>query len=391
MHRDRKSSKGEWIRLSQLRAGSTGIGGSLGPLIAAELSDRLRWNPDEAEVRLSYVERLAAEQEFARVNLINAVRMFQADTVLMFNGRFVLDEVILSVARSEGLDVLRYEAGGDLRGFDLFTHSANDREALQRRMVPLIEIVRSDPRAREIGASWFETRVRQPEGMHARTADVGLTGEFVTFFTSSPDEFFLTRPEEMRGYLSQIDAIRAVRDSLATNGSPELVVRTHPNMRNKSPLERKAWSRSLSGLTGIRVIDEEQSIDSYELARRSKWVITYGSTIGVEAMYLGLPTITMGSSLYSSLIEEPVARSLSDLRQILRHPQPVDEHRVLAYGLFMQVRGFPFLRYERLGHGTGQLLGRPLPRFGRLSNFFPGINQRLHTRRVKNHYVRPVA
>jgi hypothetical protein len=258
-------------------------------------------------------------------------------------------------------------------------------------MVPLIEVVQSDLRARALGASWFDARVGLPEEPRAQPSTAGSSGDFITFFTSSPDEFFLVDPDDAKGYLGQLDAIRAVRDSLAAIGSPELVVRTHPNMRYKSPLEREVWSRSLSGLSGIRVIDEEQRVNSYELARRSKWVVTYGSTMGVEAMYLGRPTITMGPSLYSSLIEEPVARSADDLRQILSHTQPVDQHRVLAYGLFMQVRGFPYLRYERRGHGTGRLLGRPLPRFGRLSNLVPGIDQRLRTRRVRRHYVRPVA
>ena len=49
----------------------------------------------------------------------------------------------------------------------------------------------------------------------------------------------------------------------------------------------------MSNIDGVRYIPPTSSIDSYSLASASDLIITFGSTIGVESLYLGKPTISL--------------------------------------------------------------------------------------------------
>jgi len=85
--------------------------------------------------------------------------------------------------------------------------------------------------------------------------------------------------------------------------------------------------------------------------------VTYGSTSGVEAGFLGKPVIVMGPSAYNKLGCALEVFNADQLRTAIEIPPAPNSSAALSYGLMMQRRGF---NYERLGktvQGTSMLAG----------------------------------
>ncbi len=84
------------------------------------------------------------------------------------------------------------------------------------------------------------------------------------------------------------------------------VIRAHPDETRpgKESLESVAdWVQKsgASTLSNILFVPPDQYFSSYELIRRSKFVMVYNSTIGLEAVLLGAPVLSGGKSRYTQL------------------------------------------------------------------------------------------
>lgn len=378
----------EWVSSSHLHSALGLPSPRFADALIGELSDRLRWNPDEFLIHNHLIGSYISEYLELSEALSDLVEELSITDVVLFNGRFAASAAVIDTAEDMHLQVWFHEGGGELRGYDVHEHSAHDRSALQRRMARLIPTVQSDDQAYKLGLEWFSQR-GVTANFHPNSASFRNRSKenLITFFSSSPDEFSLFADDQRNRYLPQLEAIRAAIE-LARSTDSRLVLRTHPNMRTKSVRERNAWHSSLGAFNDIHVIHEDEDADSFALVEQSDLVLTYGSTIGIEAMVAGKPTITMGASIYSYLLEEPVAYSLEDLMEVSGNIWIPAPERLLAYGLFLQTRGFPYLNYKSNNHGTGVFLGKRIPRLGRLSNVVPAIHERRQASRIAQRLVR---
>lgn len=94
------------------------------------------------------------------------------------------------------------------------------------------------------------------------------------------------------------------------------ILRAHPDEGRKGKESRESvadWvkNRGLLRQPNIVFIDSNQYVSSYELIRRSHFVMNYNSTIGLEATLLGRPVLTAGKARYTQIPTTffPVARS----------------------------------------------------------------------------------
>ncbi len=141
------------------------------------------------------------------------------------------------------------------------------------------------------------------------------------------------------------------------------VLRAHPdeNRPGKASLESVSqWvdQKHADTLPNLIFIDSDQALSSYELIQRSKFVMVYNSTIGLEASILGHPVISAGRARYTQL---PTVFFPSTLRNIstgqfhslLQRRYPfhlnikLNARRFLYYQLFrssLPFSGFPTRR-----------------------------------------------
>lgn len=119
-----------------------------------------------------------------------------------------------------------------------------------------------------------------------------------------------------------------------TRNHPEtlFVIRAHPD--EKRPVSNKISNESVHDwvyrnqvhlLPNVVFIEPDEFLSSYELIQRSKFVLVYNSSIGLEATLLGVPVICGGKARYTQYPTVYLPESASALRSTIEKFLDADE------------------------------------------------------------------
>jgi hypothetical protein len=286
--------------------------------------------------------------------------------VVVSNGRFLHDRASAEAAIDAGIAVLYYDFGGAQTAFDLTRETTHDWEALQRRMVTLYRNWPENERD-DIGGQWFLNRSSHKDSANASFTDAQVLGEtieipdgkrLVVFFSSSGDEFAELELDWSDYFHGQPEALAALSEVCKHESDVYLVVRSHPHKRRKAPQDVADWHDAVGRAQPDLHVDEFSEIDSYALMRQADVVVTYGSTTGVEAGYMGRAVVVMGPSAYDNLGCATRPRDIDELRTLIQNPSPSDRTGATAFGLMMQRRGFNVSRLSNKVDASFSIAGR---------------------------------
>ena len=289
-------------------------GGEVDPAYAASIS--IPWftkTPDahlhpDGEAIASDFRTTATGVEQAATAILDD---FRPDVVVMVNGLFAPERVIRELALARGMRVPTYEIAPRANAlvFDqcepapmYATGAAWERvrgRPLTAGQQAAIEGLLSD-RIRGIGAheSHFQ-RAKHDEVAVREALDLPSSGRVISLFTNIGwDSAALQRDV---GFDSMLDWIEHAVRSAAAARDVTLVVRIHPaEMRwgNREDATAIVTER-LGGVPGnIRFVPAARDLDSYALLRLSDLVLTYASTVGMEAAVQGIPVAVAGDVHY---------------------------------------------------------------------------------------------
>jgi hypothetical protein len=283
-----------------------------------------------------------------------AVRQLGYDRVWIFNGRHCATRPFCDLIERDS-ELIRYEQGsaGDhyIRSSRSIHHPAE--------LAHLIETHDFDP---EAGEQFFRERLEKdaknevglisaPQSSGQLPAGV-RPGSTISFFTSASDEMFAVTDDAAYGdFATQHDIAVALADACQTHGLT-LIVRLHPHLRFKHPAWLREWNFAELERGGAVVLQPTDPCDSYALVRASRGVITVGSTIGLEASYLGIPNAVVGRWLGGCLGASIEANSASHLADFIADPQlpPEARQRALQFGSFYKCGGKPLASLDVGSH-----------------------------------------
>ena len=180
----------------------------------------------------------------------------------------------------------------------------------------------------------------QKDGMLPRRWDPSLKN--VVVFGSSADEFYAIGPDwEFPFYKNQYDGISKIVNSLSLEKGIHVYLRMHPNLTllKDTELTREfELSKEHSNLTIIEPVDE---VSSYALMAAADKIVTFGSSIGIEAVYWGKTSILAGNSMYAHLQGVVRPKSHEELIEQIFHKQleSVNNVGALMYSNFLLSRG----------------------------------------------------
>ena len=142
-------------------------------------------------------------------------------------------------------------------------------------------------------------------------------------FTSSIDERFSNLGVELNGWTSQKQATLEIVAKLKKEGF-EVLVRIHPNTANKAWWDLINTVQHLESAE-ISYILPWSAPSSYVLLNEASLVLTWGSTISMEAIARGIPTVVYGRTMHDELsgavILDPSCLESINFKQIAR-PNP---------------------------------------------------------------------
>lgn len=302
----------------------------------------------------------------------NYLQAEQFDVAYVFNGRLATVRGAVRACQAEGVTCYTHEDGHDPHHFALYRDTLPHDIAFNvQQMLRNWDAAAADERER-LGAQFYEDRAldRQRSGSfigrqdsRMLPADWSQRRKNIAVFTSSEDEFASIGDEWSNPlYESQLAGLRQIIGDMCGHPDYHLYVRIHPNLIGvKAPYVQEMLALKAANLT---VIAPESPVSTYTLMKQADRVLTFGSTVGIEATYWRKPSILAGQSLYRSLGATHNPQSHTELIQLLTQdslaPCPVEG--ALVYGFYMQTWGEPYRYYENPHHvGEDKLLnGRRL-------------------------------
>ena len=272
-----------------------------------------------------------------------AVLSIGYDKVVIFNGRHCYSRPFCDAVEQVS-EVIRYEQGSAGNRYISASHSVHEPECLAR----IIEAHDFDEAA---GEAFFEARMNKAPsnevGFFTAAQQPGRLpagmrqGGTVAFFTSSSDEMHAVTDDALYGsFATQNDVALALADICRERGL-QLLVRLHPHLRFKHPAWRREWDFAELERRGVLVLAPESPADSYAIVHAAHSVVTTGSTIGLEASYLGVANAVVGSWVGGCLGASVVASTAGDLARFVAEPRlpPGARQRALLFGSFYKSGG----------------------------------------------------
>ncbi len=315
---------------------------------------------------------LQAQHDLVRRFMLSAFTVYRSvqnfidqekpDRFYIFNGRMGIVRAILRACESRGIPYTTHEAGNDDHTYSLFENTAPFEISFMTQVFKQQwEAAQNNPKREEIAAEWYINKSKgakvngysmvdkQQYGL--LPADWDESKRNIIIFASSDFEFAAVSEEWRKNvYSSQEKGIRLIAEEfLPFNEQYHLYLRVHPNLRD-SPKEYEPLLALQSGELAnvLTVIHPTDTVSSYALLHNADKVVSFRSTVGIEATFWGKPAILAGKSEYYNLgatytpqtHEEVIALLLQD------NLPPKDKEGALIYGYFYNSFGESFKYYQ---------------------------------------------
>lgn len=296
---------------------------------------------------------------------------FKPDRVYLFNGRIATHLPATLLCKRLGIEFVTYEVATTHNRYLLRLNSTSHSISAMHDEIELLWSA-GDNQREKIAHRFFEQRragVDQdnflsftkyqkksllPEGFDFSKRNIAI-------FNSTIDEYFAVKGWENPLYLPDETAgIGQILEAFESDDCYMFYLRVHPHM--------KEVANTTSQLQDIRQLDArfknlyvvwpEDVIDSYALMEASEKIITFGSTIGIEAAYWGKPSILAGRALYEYLDCVYTPKSHEELVSLLMQDLvalPADT--ALKYGYREMSHGIPFEFFKQTDGVNGTFDG----------------------------------
>lgn len=285
------------------------------------------------------------------------VEEIKPDEIIVHNGRLYENRFLYDIAKVKNIHFKSVETVGGHgepyakmsyhevlpQNLKNWTHLV--KTTWENSPLPLEEKVR-------IGSSFYERRRRgelvvdvkvyvsnQKKGLLPEDFDPSQRN--IAIYTSSQDEIVALGSDWNYDQLfpSQSDAIAYILNH-STDKRVHFYIRIHPNLKGinyKDHLDLYQYDQ----YPNVTVIPPESRVSSYDLMDACEKIITFGSSVGMEAVYWGKPSVLIGHSGYEAMDIAYHVKKLEDVMPTVEgNLIPKDRIGAIKYGYFLLDREF---------------------------------------------------
>jgi hypothetical protein len=278
------------------------------------------------------------------------------DRVYTFNGRFAHVKPVLRACQAMQVDCYIHERGSSKDYYALYKNTTpHDIKYVEQAIRQRWADADSDERAEKgkefyynringVEKGWFSFTKQQVKGQLPKEWDP--LKKNIIIFNSSEDEFASIGEEWANPvYKTQLEGLRKIIKDLNDIPGVHVYLRVHPNLKKVNNADKDELYR-LKG-KNFTLIPAESPISTYDLLKVATKVVTFGSTLGIEAVYWGKPSVLVGKSYYCDLGGTYNANSHKQVIDLLIDDlKPKDIEPALMYGYYMSTFGIPFKYYK---------------------------------------------
>ncbi|MCD6019438.1 MAG: hypothetical protein K0S53_2559 [Bacteroidetes bacterium] len=285
---------------------------------------------------------------------LDHIKKHKPSIVYIFNGRLAYEKAALRAAQESNTTYIVHERGCDKYHYDLFVNnSPHDFDYHLNQLDTYWEKgLHSDEERNKIANEFFTSRRKgtqkewvsftekqrhdlMPENFDPTKINIGI-------FNSSVDEYAATdKVKEYPFYQNQEDFIDTIVKKFNDKPDYHFYLRVHPNL---SPVKNLQTER-ISQLSNknLTIIPGTSEVSSYKLLDHCEKVITFGSTMGIEAVYWEKPSILVSRSSYDTDDSVYKAKSYEETVELIETDiKPRGKTTALKVGYYNMVKGIKF-------------------------------------------------
>jgi hypothetical protein len=304
----------------------------------------------------SYLEVYQSTRKFLEYNKIQKL--------YVFNGRFLHERAVWDASKLQNVETFLFETTRNR--YHVREKGFHDRINNQIEMINFWDQSRLTLEEKiSEGSKYFELlRSKSNPFLSQGGPELTTNKPYFVYFSNSDDEAvgFWESWDEKLG--TQIQVVKRLQEFFDQQDEVTLVIRLHPNLQNKSYAQRRDWNM-IGETKNSKVISADSNASSYDLLDNARGVITFGSTIGLEAAFSKKPSLLLADSGYDELevCDKPKNWDEVFMWIISSHnlPQTELEHRrtrACIRGLYLELAGKPFeySELQEIGWGAWQVL-----------------------------------
>jgi len=293
----------------------------------------LRWvlrihhlNDDEA-TRYLYREYISSAWNVAQ-KFDAMLAQTQPRAVVVFNGQFFPEAAARYVAQKRGIRVITHEVG-----LQPATAYFTEGEATAYPIHIPDEFELNDEQNAELDA-YLAKRFQGDFTMAGIKFWADMQGLDVSFLQKAAGFkqvvpvftnviFDTSQPHANTVFEDMFDWLDLALEEIRLHPETLFVIRAHPDemrVRKSSRETVEGWvaSRGVDKEPNVVFVSPNESLSSYELIQRSKFVMVYNSTIGLEASIMGAPVLCAGNARFTQYPTVFFPQTIEDVRRKMK-------------------------------------------------------------------------
>ena len=283
------------------------------------------------------------------ISIKELVRQKGAARIEVFNGRHGCSRFCLIAAEQYGIPYNTLEVSHSGRPITFVGHRPHDRIRIQER------ILRQDADM-QLAKTYFDRRRTPAANRYAKHHNknftppkASTTNQRITVFLSSQDEFESLGKQWRSQFSDYASVIRKMAKALPNSF---FCIRFHPNQADISSDITSAF-QDIEQLPNTQIYYASDTVNSYELVDWSDAVVTFGSTIALEACWMGKPSFILGPSYYDQLDVSYTPQSVEELiEQLNGELHPGNAENAAKFAVFAVTEGDD---YQYITMETGKM------------------------------------
>ncbi len=339
----------------------------IGLCVAGDLITYLREPYPNPKKHKEFVKNNIESSLKIYLSIKNHISKIKPDKIYVFNGRFGAVRPVIRAAQLLSID-FDVQERANVQGKYSLVNGTYPHDLSMLKSVITSAWANSNLKETdkiEMASQWFtERKSGKEQAWYSFTQSQNETPDFINkdkiniiIFNSSQDEFETIEGWENDVYKSQNQGIFKLAHALQNDKSIDVYLRIHPNLRHVNNSQTKPLSRLKNRYQNFHVIDADSPVNSYKLMDIADCIITFGSTMGIEAAFFKKPSLLVGRSYYEHLDACTIIQSHQELLDIIinkkfRLPDKIKDRRkynASKYGFYMQTDGINFEIFKQDG------------------------------------------
>ena len=289
----------------------------------------------------------------------------QPRAVVVFNGQFFPEAMARYIAQKRGLRVITHEVGlepatayfteGEATAYPIRIPDEFELNEAQNARLDSYLSKRSKGDFTMAGVKFWADMKGLDESFLKKAAGFK---QIVPIFTNVI--FDTSQPHANTVFEDMFDWLDLTLEVIQEHPETLFIIRAHPDelrVRKASRETVGGWveARKVTDLPNVVYVPPNETLSSYELILKSKFVMVYNSTIGLEASIMGMPVLCAGKARFTQYPTVFFPQTVDEVRGKMKEFLTAEKIEVPA-GFKRNARRFLYYQLYRTSLPLGQFL-----------------------------------